>query len=126
MIFLTGCNGLIGSFIARKLLSENHRIKALKRPAADMSLLRDVYDKITWVEGDLSDIQLMDKYLEGTDTVIHCAAMISFSSSQKEKMFRSNVEGTANIVNSALKNNVKRFCYISSIAALGRKKNPTI
>jgi nucleoside-diphosphate-sugar epimerase len=48
--------------------------------------------------------------------------MISFSSSQKEKMFRSNVEGTANIVNSALKNNVKRFCYISSIAALGRKK----
>jgi dihydroflavonol-4-reductase len=75
------------------------------------------------VEGDLSDIQLLDKYLEGTDTVIHCAAMISFSPSQKEIMFRSNVEGTANIVNSALKNNIKRFCYISSIAALGRKKN---
>ena len=123
MIFLTGCNGLIGSFIARKLLSENYKIKALKRPASDMLLVEDIYDKIEWVEGNLSDIQLMDKYLEGIDTVIHCAAMISFSSSHKTAMFKSNVEGTANMVNSALKNNVKRFCYISSVAALGRKKD---
>jgi len=123
MIFLTGCNGLIGSYITRKLLAENLQVKALKRPSADMSLISDIYDRITWVEGDLSDIQLLDKYLEGIDTVIHCAAVISFSASQKENMFRSNVEGTANIVNSALKNNIKRFCYISSIAALGRKKN---
>jgi dihydroflavonol-4-reductase len=123
MIFLTGCNGLIGSYIARKLLAENFQIKALRRPSADLSLIADIYDRIAWVEGDLSDIQLLDKYLEGTDTIIHCAAMISFSASQKENMFRSNVEGTANIVNSALKNNIKRFCYISSIAALGRKKN---
>lgn len=123
MIFLTGCNGLIGSFIARKLLSENYRIKALKRPASDMSLVSDIYDRIEWVEGDLSDIQLIDKYLEGIDTIIHCAAMISFSSSHKHAMFRSNVEGTANMVNLALKNHVKRFCYISSVAALGRKKN---
>ncbi|HXA00890.1 MAG TPA: NAD-dependent epimerase/dehydratase family protein [Cytophagaceae bacterium] len=123
MIFLTGCNGLIGSFIARELLSKNYQIKALKRPASDMSLISDVYDKIEWVEGDLSDIQLLDKYLEGIDTIIHCAAMISFSSSHKHAMFRSNVEGTANMVNSALRNNIKRFCYISSVAALGRKKD---
>jgi dihydroflavonol-4-reductase len=122
MIFLTGCNGLIGSFIARKLLSENYQVKALKRPSSDLSAVSDIYDKIEWVEGDLSDIQLIDKYLEGVDTIVHCAAMISFSSSHKQTMFRSNVEGTANMVNAALKNKIKRFCYISSIAALGRKK----
>ena len=126
MIFLTGCNGLIGSFIARKLLAENYKIKALRRPASDMSLISDIYDKIEWVEGDLSDTQLIDKYLEGIDTIIHCAAMISFSSSHKNEMFKSNVEGTANMVNSALKNNIKRFCYISSVAALGRKKGTEV
>jgi dihydroflavonol-4-reductase len=123
MIFLTGCNGLIGSFIAKKLVSENRAVKALRRPESDLSLIKDIYDKIEWVEGDLSDIQLIDNYLEGVDSVIHCAAMISFSPSRKDPMFRSNVEGTANMVNAALKNNIKRFCYISSVAALGRKKN---
>jgi dihydroflavonol-4-reductase len=126
MIFLTGCNGLIGSFIARKLLSENHQIRALKRRGSNLLLVKDIYDKIEWVEGDLSDIQLLDKYLEGIDIIIHCAAMISFSPSDKQVMFKSNVEGTANMVNSALKNNIKRFCYISSVAALGRKKNSGI
>jgi dihydroflavonol-4-reductase len=52
--------------------------------------------------------------------------MISFSSSHKNEMFKSNVEGTANMVNSALKNNIKRFCYISSVAALGRKKGTEV
>ncbi|MFL5729559.1 MAG: NAD-dependent epimerase/dehydratase family protein [Cytophagaceae bacterium] len=123
MIFLTGCNGLIGSFIARKLLSENHRIKALKRASSDMSLVHDIIDRIEWVEGDLSDIYLLNQFLQDVDMVIHCAAMISFSPARKEEMFRSNVEGTANLVNAALNKNIKRFCYMSSVAAMGRKKN---
>jgi nucleoside-diphosphate-sugar epimerase len=123
MIFLTGANGLVGSFIARLLLSHNYSIRALRRKNSDMSLVADIFDRIEWIEGDLSDVQLLDKVIKDTDIVIHAAARIAFSKKYQEEMFKTNVEGTANVVNAALKNNVKRFCHISSIAALSRKKN---
>jgi dihydroflavonol-4-reductase len=126
MIFITGANGLVGSFIVRKLLSNNYRVKALKRENSDLSLLEGVSDKIEWVNGDICDIKLIDQSLEGIETVIHTAAIVSFAPQLKNLMFQVNVEGTANVVNSALKSKVKKFIHISSVAALGRKKNQQV
>lgn len=126
MIFITGCNGLLGSFIARKLLSQNYRIRALKRTSSDLSLIKDISHQIDWVEGDITDIQLLEKNLVGINTIIHSAAIVSFNPSDVKMMLKVNVEGTANIVNAALKNNINRFCHISSVAALGRKKDSKI
>jgi dihydroflavonol-4-reductase len=123
MIFLTGANGLVGSFLARTLLSHNYSIRALRRKNSDTGLIADIYDKIEWIEGDVMDAPLLDHCTKDTDTIIHSAALIAFSKKYEKEMFRTNVEGTANIVNAALKNNVKRFCHVSSVAALGRKKN---
>jgi len=53
--------------------------------------------------------------------VIHSAAIVSFHKKEQEKMYKVNVDGTANVVNIALEKNVRRFVHISSIAALGRK-----
>ncbi len=126
MIFITGCNGLIGSFIARGLLSKGEKILALKRSSSDLSLLKDIEFSIHWLEGDISDTEILNKAMEQCDTVIHSAAVISFASPTRELMYKVNVEGTANVVNAALKNNIKKFCHISSIAALGRKKGELI
>ena len=126
MIFITGCNGLRGSFIARKLIDSGEKIVALKRPSSDLSLLTDIQSSIEWIDGDILDTEILNKAMEKCDTVIHAAAIISFSSRNRDRMYQTNVEGTANVVNAALKNNIKRFCYISSIAALGRKKGETI
>lgn len=126
MIFITGANGLIGSSIVRKLLSVNYPVRALKRENSDLSLLKDLTQKIDWVEGDICDIKLLDKALEGVDTVIHSAALVSYSPAEKNLMFQINVEGTGNLVNAALKNKVKKFIHISSVAALGRKKNQKV
>jgi dihydroflavonol-4-reductase len=123
MIFLTGANGLVGSYIARILLSHNYAIRGLRRKTSDMSLIADIVNKIEWVEGDLTDVQLLDQTIKETDTVIHCAALISFSKKYEKEMFKTNVDGTANMVNACLKNNVKQFCHVSSVAALSRKKN---
>jgi dihydroflavonol-4-reductase len=123
MIFLTGANGLVGNYLARKLLSHNYSIRALRRKNSDLSLIADIYDKIEWIEGDVMDAPLLDKCTKDADIIIHSAALIAFSKKYETEMFRTNVEGTANIVNAALKNNVKRFCHVSSVAALGRKKN---
>ncbi|MFN3405572.1 MAG: NAD-dependent epimerase/dehydratase family protein [Cytophagaceae bacterium] len=122
MIFITGANGLVGSFILRKLLAEGNKIRAIKRPGANLTLINDIADQVEWVEGDILDIPLMEKSLQDISTVIHSAAIISFDPSQKDLMMKTNVEGTSVLVNASLKNNVSKFCFISSIAAIGRKK----
>ncbi len=52
--------------------------------------------------------------------VYHTAAMVSFAPHEKEQMWKVNVEGTANLVNAANQQGVKRFCHVSSVAAIGR------
>lgn len=126
MIFITGCNGLIGSFVVRKLLAQNYYVRALRRKESDLSLLQDVAHRIEWVEGDINDVKLLDKSLQGIDSVVHAAALVSFVPSEKNKMLHVNVQGTANMVNASLNNGIKKFVHISSIAALGRKKNTTL
>lgn len=128
LIFITGASGLVGSYIARKLIQEGHQVRALKRASTSLKLIADVAAKIEWVEGDLLDTQPLLAHLQGVEVVVHAAAMVSFSSSEQEEMWKVNVEGTANLVNACLLTpSFKKFVHISSIAALGRtKKNTSI
>ncbi|MCH8317993.1 MAG: NAD-dependent epimerase/dehydratase family protein [Bacteroidetes bacterium] len=120
MFFITGCTGLVGSFIARKLLQQGNHLRALKRKTSDMSLVADIADKIEWIEGDILDITGLEKSIEGADTVIHTAAMVSLSYHDKKLIFKTNVEGTSNIVNVCIKKGVKKLCHLSSVAAIGK------
>lgn len=127
MIFITGGNGLIGSFIIRQLLMSGHAIKALVRKNSDLSLIQDILPQLELVEGDVLDYLHLTKLLKGVDKVIHAAAIVSFAPGQEEQMLKVNIEGTANIVNACLENGVGKLCYLSSVAALGRKKGqPTV
>ena len=126
MYLITGCNGLIGSFIARKLLAQNCEVKALKRKNSDMSFVADIDAKITWIEGDVLDVSSLKEAMQGVNYVIHTAAVVSFSSKDYATMRQVNVEGTKNIVNCCLENQVKKLIHISSIAALGAEQNTII
>ncbi len=119
-ILITGATGLVGSAVARLFLKENHTVLALFRPDSDRSLLADVENKIEWIEGDVLDIGSLEKAIEDIDFVIHTAAVVSFVPRDRKMMYKVNMEGTANVVNVCLQNKVKKFCHVSSIAALGR------
>jgi len=125
MIFITGGNGLVGSAVIKRFLEAGITIRCLKREHSDLSLLDDVKDKVEWVEGDILDIKRIETYLDGIDTIIHCAAMISFQKSRYNEMYKVNVEGTRNLVNTALARSIKAFGYISSIATIGKSKTNT-
>jgi nucleoside-diphosphate-sugar epimerase len=58
--------------------------------------------------------------MQDAEAVIHAAAIVSFSKKERHRMYHVNVEGTANVVNAAIENKVKRFLHVSSVAALGR------
>lgn len=126
MIFITGATGFIGSYIARQLISQGNKLIVLKRANSDTSLLVDIADQLEWVEGELTDVALMAQVMQRCDTVIHCAATISFSPRNRALMYYTNVEGTKALVNVALETKTAKFCYISSVAAVGRKKEASV
>ncbi|UZR92446.1 SDR family NAD(P)-dependent oxidoreductase [Chondrinema litorale] len=124
--YITGCNGLVGSYIARKLLENGATVSALKRKDSDLSYINDISDQIKWHEGDILDVLSLEAGIKEADYVIHCAGMVSFLQADFAKMFKVNVEGTANVVNTCLKYTGKKLLYISSIAALGNTILPEI
>ncbi len=119
-VLVTGATGLIGSFVAQQLIADGHKVKAMKREKSDLSLVAGIKDKVEWVEGNILDIYACKKALEGIDAVVHSAAIISFRKKDIPDMFKTNVEGTENMVNLCLQKGIKRFIHISSIAAIGR------
>ncbi len=58
--------------------------------------------------------------MQGIEDVYHCAAMVSFQPADREKILHFNPESTANVVNEALEQGVRKMVYVSSVAALGR------
>jgi len=117
--FITGCNGLVGSYIARKLLDQGEEVSALRREKSSLDQVKDIENDIQWYEGDILDVLSIEKPIEKADFVIHCAGMVSFLPKDFHLMYKVNVEGTANIVNTCLKIGGKKLLYISSVAALG-------
>jgi dihydroflavonol-4-reductase len=119
-ILITGATGLVGSAVARRFLTENHAVYALHRSGSDRSLLKDIADRIEWIEGDVLDISTLESAVEGIDFVVHTAAVVSFIPRDRKMMYKVNVEGTSNVVNVCLKHQIGKLCHVSSIAALGR------
>lgn len=120
-VLITGITGLVGSFTARLLLNLGFQVVGLKRINSDLSLVQDIENQIVWHEGDVLDILALEKAILCVNYVIHAAAIVSFAPKDRSKMFKTNVEGTINVVNLCLEKNIKKLCFISSVAALGRK-----
>jgi len=129
MIFVTGGTGLVGSHILLRLSQRGEKFKALKRAASSMDVCKsiftyynanDLFAQINWVDGDVNDISSLENGMLDSDLVLHCAAMVSFQSSDAKLLKKVNIEGTANVVNVAISKGIEKLGYVSSIAALGR------
>ena len=74
VIALTGATGFIGSAIARKLVKEGWRVRALIRAQLKRERLEGI--SIQWVHGTLEDIEHLDSLVGDADAVIHCAGAV--------------------------------------------------
>jgi len=119
-ILVTGATGFVGAEIVKQLVNQGKSVKALKRKTSNTQFLKDYEGSFEWVMGDVNDIPSLESAFEDVDYVYHSAAMISFDPAQKHKMFKVNIEGTANMVNISLENGIKKFLQVSSVSAFGR------
>ncbi|MBN4070799.1 NAD-dependent epimerase/dehydratase family protein [Olleya sp. AH-315-F22] len=138
MILVTGGTGLVGSHFLYKLVKKGTRVRATYRSKKKIDAAKHVFkyytkqvdelfSKIEWVEANLNDIPALTIAFKDVTKVYHCAALVSFDPNDYHTLRKINIEGTANIVNLCLANNVEKLCYVSSIAAIGHgEPNDTI
>ncbi|WP_179004393.1 NAD-dependent epimerase/dehydratase family protein [Winogradskyella forsetii] len=135
MILVTGGTGLVGSHLLFQLLKSNTAIRAIYRREKTLSRVKHVFsyfsddaealfNKIEWIEADINDIPKLQLAFKGITQVYHCAAFVSFEPDKYKLLRKINIEGTANIVNLSLSQQVKKLCYVSSIAAIGHHVDP--
>lgn len=118
-ILITGINGLLGSYLA-KTFAPIAEIHGLVRENSNLKLLGAMADKITLHKGDVMDYASLEAAFEDKDLIIHAAGLVSFEDRDKDKLFKINVEGTANVVNAMLDLGIQKLIHVSSVAALGR------
>ncbi len=134
MIFVTGCSGLVGAHLLYQLSKNGNNIKALIRNPEKINLIKHVFsyysdnanqliNNIEWIKGNILDPTTYFDSLSDVKTVYHCAAMVSFDKKDKSKLLETNIEGTANIVNISLEQQIEKLCFVSSIAAFGGSQN---
>ena len=134
MILVTGGTGMVGSNLLLELSKKNSNVIAIKRDSSKLDSVVKLFrendlsenlKKIKWVKADLLDfIGLADVFNENNiDEIYHCAAQISYKKSDNEILLENNVTTTKNIVDIALQNNIRKMCYVSSIASLGAGQN---
>jgi len=138
MILVTGGTGLVGSHLLFELVKKGHKVRATYRSKKKIDAAKHVFSyyttqvdelfsQIEWVEAHLNDIPALTKAFKEVANVYHCAALVSFDPNDYYALRRINIEGTANIVNLCLTHNIKKLCYVSSIAAIGHGElNETI
>jgi nucleoside-diphosphate-sugar epimerase len=80
----------------------------------------ELFNKINWVKADLLDIPLLTEAFKNVTHVYHCAAFVSFEPNKYHSLRKTNIEGTANIVNLSIAHHVEKLCYVSSIATIGK------
>jgi nucleoside-diphosphate-sugar epimerase len=133
-IFVTGGTGMTGSYLLYHLIKKNYTVFASLRKSSNLEHVKKIfkaldnnnletYNKINWIEVELSDYLLVSEATIGIDYVYHVAAMVSFKPSERNLMIYNNVQSTANIVNACIENGIKKLCHVSSVAALGDANN---
>ena len=120
---VTGGAGFIGSNLARKLASENNTIVVDNLSTGHIENIQDLIDnnKVEFINGSITDINLLNDLFEGVDFVFHQAAIPSVPRSVKDPIMSNlaNIDGTLNVLVAAKDNFVKKVVYASSSSVYG-------
>jgi nucleoside-diphosphate-sugar epimerase len=114
--FITGITGFIGSNLARYFLDEGHQVNAIVRDFQDTKGLN--HPNLQLFKGDLHDLSAQRSGMSGCNKVFHLAALAKPWSKDPDAFRKINVEGSANIFESAKESGVEKVVFTSSAATM--------
>jgi dihydroflavonol-4-reductase len=114
---VTGATGFVGAAVARALHNAGWQVRALLRSGSDQRNLRGL--PLELAAGDLNDPPSLAQAVGGCDALFHVAADYRLGLADPEPLYRTNVEGTRNVLNAARHAGVARIVYTSSVATVG-------
>jgi dihydroflavonol-4-reductase len=114
---VTGATGFVGAAVARALLREQWQVRVLARRGSDRRNLKSLDVEVS--EGDLNDFDSLQRAAQGCEGMFHVAADYRLGARDPGELYRTNVEGTRNVLNAAHRSGVRRVVYTSSVATIG-------
>ncbi|MEK6822194.1 MAG: NAD-dependent epimerase/dehydratase family protein, partial [Nanoarchaeota archaeon] len=125
---VTGGAGFIGSHVADHLIARGHNVIVLDDLSGGFT--RNINPKALFIKGSVTDVALLERIFKERqiDYIFHLAAYAAEGLSHFIRKFNyeNNLIGSINLVNLAVKHDVKHFVFTSSIAVYGRNQTPMI
>lgn len=120
-VLITGGAGFIGSHLTAYLSEEGHEVIVLDNLLRGNKIEDNILSKITFVEGDVRNQDLVMKLSENCDQIYHLAAILGVDivADNPVETMETEVEGTKNVVYAALKHGVKKVIYASTSGVYG-------
>lgn len=114
---VTGANGFVGAAIVRALLARGESVRALVREGSNAVNLDGL--PVDIARGDITDAESLRRASDGCSTVLHVAADYRLWAPDESAMYRTNVDGSVNVLESAAAAGIEKMIYTSSVAVLG-------
>jgi dihydroflavonol-4-reductase len=111
---VTGASGFLGWHVARVLLERGYHVRALVRPGSRVEGI-----DVECVTGDLRDAGSLQYAIKGCGLVFHVAADYRLWAKDPTELYRSNVDGTRNLLEAARQAGVERTVYTSTVGCIG-------
>ena len=125
-VFLTGATGFVGSHVAHAYAAAGARLRLLTRSTSNLAPLSDLPASTEQILGDLRNPQTFAKALQGCDALIHVAADYRLWVPNPADMYKSNVDGTRDLLGLARDLRIPKVVYTSSVATMGFQRDGSI
>ncbi|MBM72506.1 MAG: hypothetical protein CL847_06965 [Crocinitomicaceae bacterium] len=116
-VFLTGGTGFIGAHLINALLAEGKQVHALVRTPAKASSLP--VEGVTIYKGDILDLKSIKEAMQGCEEVYHLGGNASIYEKDPQRYYTINVDGTKNVIDTAIDLGIKRMVFTSTAGVLG-------
>jgi dihydroflavonol-4-reductase len=115
-----GANGFLGSHVTRQLVADGHEVRVMVRPNANTIGIDDL--SVTRLVGDIWDNDTLREAMAGVDDVYYCVVDTRGWLRDPAPLFRTNVDGTRNVLEVARHADLRKFVFTSSYVTVGRRR----
>jgi dihydroflavonol-4-reductase len=115
-----GANGFLGSHVTRQLVANGHEVRVMVRPNANTIGIDDL--SVMRFSGDIWDNDTLRDAMHGVDDVYYCVVDTRGWLRDPAPLFRTNVDGTRNVLDVAKSANLRKFVFTSSYVTVGRRR----